>query len=116
MDNGITHGEALLINMENMFIQACIVNFGLIFPNNASNSLTIHLKIILESQSQPTCQDKYLKGTLWKDFKDKDLENMWNSIALLETSNTFNKFLNFKSDILTWSLKKTLFKILIMLL
>jgi hypothetical protein len=41
-DNGISHGETELINMVNMFIQVCIVNYGLMHQNNVINSQITH--------------------------------------------------------------------------
>jgi len=61
--NGITLGEALLISMENMSIQACTVNYGQIFQNKSFNFQIIVFRIILANLSRLMFQDKFSKDT-----------------------------------------------------
>ncbi len=81
MVNGTIHGETPPISMASMFTRACTVNYGPICPNNALSFQITPLKITSESQSRPTCPDKFTKVILLKDLKGKDSGNMLNLIA-----------------------------------
>ncbi len=113
--NGTTLGKRLQINTVSMYILACTVSYGPIYLRKHFNFQIIPLRNILESLSHRIFHERFIKDTLWKDSKGKIYKDMSSLIALFVMYISFKHNQNFRWDIPSLTLKKTLYNYLTML-